>query len=724
MEVFMKKLMSLMFLMIFLAAGGSILHAEDGMWMPHQMKDLDLVKLGLRMNPDDLYKKDGTGLMSAIVHLGGGTGEFVSPEGLILTNHHVAFGALQRASTKESDYIKDGFLAGTRGQEIPAQGYIADVLLGYEDVTSIVNKRFSQSGTPLDRYNALENIKKKLIAEAEKAGPDIRAVFASMYSGNSYYLFRFKRLKDIRLVYAPPQDLGNFGGDIDNWMWPRHTCDFSFLRAYVSRNDIGAEYSEDNVPYRPKSFLTISTAGFKEGDFSFVMGYPGRTYRNYTAAEMANDIEYLRSRISLYKEIINFLEEKGRDDRDVEIKYASTIKGLNNGLKNYQGKIEGMEKIGLMDTKIREERAFTDWVRSSPDRLQAYGSVLARISDHVDEFVVHSKKSTLLNQLTSATYCSALLSQAHTIVRTALERQKPDMERESAYQERNLSYIRQGIQLADRRFDLDTDREFMIFRLRQMVSSSPKLLTTALLKLTEGDTPSHVTAFVDKLYSQTSLADTDTRLRLIDLSPDALKKIKDPLLDLAFSLEEELESLRIESRILTQKGFEAKRPYLQALLESRNERLAPDANSTIRFTYGFIKGYSPRDAVMYLPQTTLGGLLEKETGEFPFHVPSGLKTLYKNKDFGPYADKALNDIPACFLNTTMVTGGNSGSPTLDADGNQTGIIFDMTYESVTGDYLSTPELQRTISVDIRFVLFITDKFSGARHIIDELSIRN
>ncbi|MFH1944500.1 MAG: S46 family peptidase [Acidobacteriota bacterium] len=720
----MKKIQMMILLGAFLLSGGFFLQAEDGMWMPHQMKDLDLVKLGLRMNPADLYKKDGTGLMSAIVHLGGGTGEFVSPEGLILTNHHVAFGALQRASTEEADYIRDGFLANGRAEEIPAQGYIADVLLGYEDITQTVTGLLPSSGPPLERYEALESIKKDIIAEAEKAGADIRAVFASMYSGNRYYLFRFKRIKDIRLVYAPPLDLGNFGGDIDNWMWPRHTCDFSFLRAYVSRENIGSDYSPNNVPYTPKSFLTLSTAGFREGDFSFVMGYPGRTYRNYTAAEMRSDTKRLQSRILLYKETIDFLEDQGRDSRDVQIKYAGTINGLNNSLKNYQGKIEGMEKVGLMERKKMDEEAFLDWAGASADRKQAYGSVLSRISDHIDEYEVHSEKNTLLNQLTSASLGSALLSQAHTIVRTVLERSKPDREREAAYQERNLSSIRQGIRLADRRYDLNVDREFLKFRLNRILSSSPGILPSALQPMAGDDTGNKVAAFVDRLYSQTSLADTDTRLRLIDLSPAALREVKDPFLDLAFLLEKEMESLRTQSRILDQKEGDAKKPYLQALLESRNGRLAPDANSTIRYTYGFIRGYSPRDGVEYLPQTTLSGVMEKDTGEFPFNAPPLLRALHDNKDFGPYADKSLNDIPACFLNTTMVTGGSSGSPTLDADGNQIGIIFDMTYESVTGDYLSIPELQRTISVDIRFVLFVTEKFSGARHIIDELSIRN
>jgi len=247
--------------------------SDEGMWMPHQMKILDLEDQGLLMDPSDLYKEDGTGLMSAIVYLGGGTGEFVSKEGLILTNHHVAFGALQRASDQKHDYIQNGFMTDSREKEIPAQGYIADVLLGYQDITEEIQAVEKPGMSYRERYDAVDKIQKEIIQKAEEQGPDLRCRIASMYSGNKYYLFTFKRLKDIRLVYAPPRDLGNFGGDIDNWMWPRHTCDFSFLRAYVSEENVGTDYSPDNVPYQPKSIIKISLNGVAPDDFTFVMGY-------------------------------------------------------------------------------------------------------------------------------------------------------------------------------------------------------------------------------------------------------------------------------------------------------------------------------------------------------------------------------------------------------------------------------------------------------------------
>ncbi|UCC41132.1 MAG: S46 family peptidase [Candidatus Aminicenantes bacterium] len=694
--------------------------ADEGMWLPHQMKDLNLRKLGLQMNPEDLYKKDGTGLMSAVVYLGGGTGEFVSPDGLILTNHHVAFGALQRAATKEKDYIKDGFIAWTKKEEIPAKGYIADVLLGYEDVTDEILSTIKPDMTYRERYEAIDKARKKLISEAENAGKDLRATVTNMYSGNNYYLFRFKRIKDIRISYAPPRDLGNFGGDIDNWMWPRHTCDFTFLRAYVSKDNVGVDHSLENVPYKPKSIIKISTEGFKEGDFSFVMGYPGRTYRNYTLSELQFDIENLKKRMEEFKDIIAFFETAGKDKRDIQIKYASILNGLNNGLKNYQGKIEGMRKISLVEKKKVMEKDFLGWVDQDSERKKKYGDILKKIETFMKRYARYSLKNSSLSQIVSSYMGSTLLSQGYLVYRTAEERQKPDMEREPSYQERNFPLIKMRIQLAERGYDLKTDRAFLKHQMKKLFDLPEDQLPSAIKDLISKRSEKAVDDFVDSLYDQTSLAEPKKRLKLIGMEPDELLKLGDPILNLASELEKEMKALRDESKVLGQERLELKKVYENALIKQKKGRIAPDANSTIRFTYGFIKGYYPRDAVYYRPQTTLGGVIEKDTGKFPFNVPGKLKNLYKIKDFGPYIDKKLNDIPACFLNTTSVTGGNSGSPTLNAKGEQIGIIFDMTYESVTADYYIVPELQRTISVDIRYVLFITEKFSGAKHIIKEL----
>lgn len=717
----MKRFRSLV-LIILLFSLFLISPADEGMWLPHQMKALNLKALGLQMNPDDLYKTDGIGLMSAVVNLGGGTGEFVSHDGLILTNHHVAFGAIQRASTKEKDYIQHGFLARTWEDEIQAPAYTADVLLGYEDVTAKIQARIKPGMTYRQTYDAVEKTQKELIALAEKEGPDIRATVVGMYSGQQYFLFKFKRIKDVRLVYAPPQDLGNFGGEVDNWMWPRHTCDFTFLRAYVSKEGFGLDFSPTNVPYKPKSYLKISLEGLKEGDFTFVMGYPGRTYRNYTLSEVRFEKEIISRRMDLFKDIISFYENAGKGNREVEIKYASKLRGLLNGLKNYQGKLEGMEKVGLFARKESYEKDFQGWVGQSAEKEKMYGDSLSRVDAFMKRYAEFYWKNDFLSGLAGPMTGSNVLSQALTVYRTVEELQKPDKDRDPAYQERNLPYIKQGIQLAERGYDPATDRAFLKHLLRKMMSMPAAQVPAAFREVMSKRSEKAVEEFVDGLFDKTVLANPDKRLELIGLKPGALAKLDDPMITLAAALEKEIKVLREEGKAWSQERLDLRKMYEEALLKRSEGKFAPDANGTIRFTYGPVRGYSPKDAVYYLPLTTIKGVMEKKTNEFPFIVPEKFEALYQAKDFGRYADKALNDVVCCFLNTTNVTGGNSGSPTLNARGELVGIIFDMTYESVIGDYFIVPELQRSISVDIRYVLFITEKFSGASHIIKELGL--
>jgi Peptidase S46 len=706
----------LAFVLAFALAAG----ADDGMWMPHQMKTLDLKALGLEMDPGNLYKTDGTGLMSAVVNLGGGTGEFVSPGGLVLTNHHVAYGALQRASSKENDYIANGFLARTRAEEIPAQGYTVGVLLGYEDVTARVNAYFKPKMTPRQRYDAFEKAQKEIVAAAEKGGQDLRCTLASMYSGNAYYLFTFKQIRDVRLVFAPPQDLGNYGGETDNWMWPRHTCDFSFLRAYVAPDGTAADYSPSNVPYKPKVWVKVSLDGFKEGDFTFVMGYPGRTYRNYALAELKADQENMAGRIKDTQDLIAFYEGAGKDDKEVEIRYAGLVKGLYNGLKNRQGKLEGFVKYDLVAKKAAQEKALLDWIAADPARAKKYGAAPAALEAFLARQKAFGARAELLNGVLGG---STVLSQAYTIVRAVPELQKPDKDREQAYQERNVPRIKQAIQLAERGYVFATDRELMKWTMKRLRAAHPDSSTwPASLRALAAGTDDEVAARIDSWYAKTSLGDPSRRLTLFGLKPAELGAIDDPFLKLAAAMETELQALREESKGMGREGADLKMGYEAAILEMKKGAYAPDANGTIRFTYGPVMGYQPRDAVWYQPQTTVKGVLEKDTGVFPFNVPDKIKDLWRAKDFGPYADARLGDVPACFLNTTNVTGGNSGSPTFNAKGEQIGIIFDMTYESVIGDYYVIPELQRSISVDLRYVLWVTDKFSGATHIVREMGL--
>jgi len=618
------------------------------------------------------------------------------------------------------DYINSGFLSMTRGEEIPAQGYQAGVLLGYEDVTARVNAYFKRGMTPRERYDAYDKAQKEIIAQGEKVGKDLRCTLAAMYSGNSYYLYTFKQIRDVRLVYAPPQDLGNFGGETDNWMWPRHTCDFSFLRAYVAPDGTAADFSPVNVPYKPKVWLKASLEGFKEGDFTFVMGYPGRTYRNYALHELKTDAENMARRIKDTQDIIRFYEEAGRADKEVEIRYAAQVKGLYNGLKNMQGKLEGFQKYDLIGKKGIQEKALLAWINADPIRAKKYGGAPAALEAFLARQKAFGSRTEILNGVLSG---STILSQAYNILRAVDELQKPDKDREQAYQERNLPRLKQGIQLAERGYVFATDKELLKWTIKRLRASHPdEAKWPASLKDLTAGSEAEVASRVDGMYARTALGDPAKRLELLGLKPAQLAAYDDPFFGLAAGMEKELKVVREESKGMGREGADLKMAYESAILEMKEGTYPPDANGTIRFTYGPVMGYQPRDAVTFLPQTTIKGVIEKDTGELPFKVPPKIKDLWKAKDFGPYVDARLGDVPACFLNTTNVTGGNSGSPTFNAKGEQIGIIFDMTYESVIGDYYIIPELQRSISVDIRYVLFVTEKFSGAKHIIKEMGL--
>jgi len=705
-------------MIVFLAWPGA---AEDGMWLPHQIKHLNLNSMGLKIPVEKIYNEDGVGLIDAVVLVRGGTGSFVSKKGLILTNHHVAFGALQQASDKEHDYINHGFLAQTPAEEIPAPSYYIDVFLGYEDVTSYVLKQIKPYMTAEQRVKTLEHIEKKLAAKAEKKGKDLYCRVSSMYSGNRYYLFRYKRLQDVRIVYAPPQSIGNYGGEIDNWMWPRHTGDFSFLRAYVSKENVGVPYSPDNVPYQPSAILKVSSDGVKPGDFNFVLGYPGTTYRKYTLSELEFDIQRMKQRIDTYKDIINFLEEAGKNDRSIQIKYASQIRGLDNGLKNRIATLDGIQKQSIIERKKDFEEKFSQWVEQGTPEKKKYGTALTEMENFILENRDFYQKYQRFSDLTYRYVGPALLVQAHLVYRTVTEKQKPDIKREENFQEKDFPDIKNRIKDAEKSYHLETDKAYFKFLLNRMLTVDKAWVPGVFLPvLQEGE--AGIEKYVDGLYTTRILTDPEKRLELLQLKPSALLGLNDPMINLAAELEKELSILREKEKAIKQQREDLRKVYVAGLLEMYQGKIAPDANSSVRFAYGLVKGYQPRDGVTYLPRTTLTGVMEKETGTFPFEVPAKLKELYQARDFGGYMDKDLEEMVVCFLNVTDATGGNSGSPVLDANGEIVGLLFDGVYESVAGDYLVVPEFQREINVDIRYVLFVTEKFSGAHYLLKEMEL--
>jgi hypothetical protein len=713
-----SKYLLLVLVILFLTWFGT---AEEGMWLPHQVKYLDLNSNGLKIPPGKIYNEDGVGLINAVVRVRGATGSFVSKKGLILTNHHVAFGALQQASDKEHDYITHGFLARTIAEEIPAPSYYVSVFLGYEDVTTSVLKHIKPHMTAEQKTKILESVKKKLAAKAEKKGKDLYCTVSSIYSGNQYYLFRYKRLQDVRIVYAPPQSIGNYGGEIDNWMWPRHTGDFSFLRAYVSKDNVGVPYSPDNVPFQPASILNISIHGVKPGDFTFVMGYPGETYCRYTLSELQFDIEQMKQRIDTYKDIIDFLEEAGKNDRSIQIKYASQIRGLSNGFKNRIASLAGFQKQSIIERKKNFEEKFLKWLEQGAQEKKKYGTALSEMENFIRENRDFYRKYQRFYALTSRSQGPALLVQAHLVYRTITEKQKPDIKREENFQEKDLPNIKNRIKDAERSYSLETDKVYFRHLLNRMLTVDKAQVPQVFLPVLQMGEDG-IEKYVDRLYTTHILTDPEKRLNLLQLKPSALLEINDPMINLAAALEKELSALRERKKTIDQQREDLRKIYNAGLLEMYQGKIAADANSSIRLTYGPIKGYQPRDGVTYLPFTTLTGVMEKETGAFPFEVPAKLKELYQARDFGKYIDKNLDDMALCFLNTIGASGGSSGSPVLDANGEIVGLLFDGVYETVVGDYFVVPEFQREINVDIRYVLFITEKFSGAHHLLKEMGL--
>ncbi len=695
--------------------------ADEGMWLLDQLKDLpwkELQQRGLQLSPDQISK-----LKDAVVIIDGGTGEIVSPNGLVLTNHHVAFGAIQRASTPEKNYIKEGFIARSLEEEIPIPGYEVTFTVDFKDVTKEVLEVVKEGMTPLERFKAIEHRKSELEDQAEKEHKNIEASVVEMFSGMKYYLFLYKRYKDVRLVYAPPASIGNYGGDIDNWMWPRHTGDFSFFRVYADKDGNPVEYSEKNVPLKTRVFLPISTAGVKKGDFTFIMGYPGRTYRYRSSysIEYHEKINY-PFQIDLYQSAINTLEAVAKKDPAVAIKVSGFIKGLNNGLKNNQGMLDGFKKLKLLEKKKQTEKEFLAYLDQHPDLKAKYGEVLEKIGKLYADLKTYADKSNYLR----AIMFSQLPSTVYSAYRYAIEKEKKESERDPAYSEKNMERRLRYLEIRNAMYVPSADRALLKVFLKKALRLPPNQRISFVDEIVQGKSGAEaekaIDQFVDNLFDQSQFKDLKSAVPLFKKSKKELDEIQDPMIEFARKLNKEL--LPLEEK---NKEFEAqisllRQKLIRGIYEWKGGLLYPDANRTLRFTYGDVRGYTPRDAVIYLPKTSLKGVVEKYTGKEPFDAPEKLLQLYQQRDFGSWIDPELNDVAVDFLHTTDITGGNSGSPVLNGKGELIGVAFDGNYEAMTSDYQFNNDITRTISVDSRYILFILDKFSDFQNLIKELKL--
>ncbi len=713
---------------VFLAAAMTPItsQADEGMWLLHTIKNCPIESWrarGLELDIKDIYDPKKPDIADAVIRLGGGSASFVSFDGLIITNHHVAFGALQRQSSAETNYMQEGFLARSKEEEIPAPGYQAFVTIDVKDVTKEVLGTVNDDMSDKERYDAIEEQNKKIVKKAEK-GKDLRAEVRSFYGGMQYLLFTYFEIKDIRIVYAPPGTIGNYGGEVDNWMWPRHTGDFSFLRAYVGPDGKSAEHSEENVPYRPKKYLTISTAPLEENDITMVIGYPGRTlrYRSSYSIDHAISRNY-PSRIKHFADIIDILEEESEKDEGVSVKLAGMLRSLENAYKNNKGMLEGLKKAKLLQKKQKEEKALRRFLEANPDLEEKYGSVLSDIGAQYDDYLTYWEKSSTLYWML---FGPAMLQSAHTVYRWSVEQEKDDMKRDPGYMERDRANQERGLRMADMRYAEQADKRVLKY-LMLLASELPRgeritAVTEVCGGLTGEAAEKKIDEFIDGLYDGTKVTDSETRMKMFEMRKDELLEMDDPMIRFAAKLEGDRKIMEEKTEAFAG-ALQKLRPRLMELRKAYGgDLIYPDANSTKRLSIGEVKGYSPGDAVHYDPITTLTGVIEKYTGEDPFDFPEEIIAMYESKDLGKHIDPKSGDVPVCFLTTNDVTGGNSGSPILNGRGEIIGLVFDGNYESISADYQFIPKLTRTINVDSRYVLFVLKKYANATELLGELTV--
>jgi len=695
------------------------LPADEGMWPLSELPRLNLQEKGLRLDPALIYDPARQSLLYAVVEVGA-TGSFISPDGLIITNHHVAFGSVVAASTPEKDYLKSGFLARTRAEEIPATGRTARITESFRDVSAEVLGAVKRNMSYADRTRAIEQQIKKIIARAEKENPGKRAEVAEMFPGKTYWLFLYTVLRDIRLVYVPPLAIGNFGGEDDNWMWPRHTGDFTLMRAYVAPDGKPAEYSEKNVPYKPRTYLKVNPYGAREGDFVFLLGYPGRTYRHLPASYIAYEQNVRMPAVAdWYEWQIKLMEEMGKNSREIALKHDARIKGLANTMKNYRGKLAGLRRLNYLAQKRQEEAALQEFIQADPGRRAAYGQVMAGLEKIYGDLGLEYPRVFVLDNLRRSVI---LFQNALTVLEAAIERQKPDLERNVAYMDRNFNQTRQRLALSLRtNFYLPTDRAIFKELLAQALALPEAQKIEGLEKLV---TPgSSLEAVVDNLFNTTRMHDPEFVRSLWDKKPDEIKQMADPLLQLALALYPEYKKMEEINRARKGQLDELQAKLVDVRQEFLGKQFIPDANSTLRLTYGRVEGYEPRDAIYYRPFTTVQGILEKTTGQEPFNTPPALLQLISQKNFDRFINPDLDTIPVCLLYSTDTTGGNSGSPIIDADGHLVGVNFDRAWEATINDFTWSHKFSRSIGVDIRYILWILKEFAGAGHLLEEIGLK-
>ncbi len=689
--------------------------ADEGQWQPHQLPQLkaELKRVGIEIPAEklaDLSKHP----MSAIVSLGGCSAAFVSNAGLVVTNHHCAYGAVQRNSTPEHNYITDGFLARTRTAELPGGPnslvYVTDKV---ENVSERVLKGLTASMSGRARHEAVEKRIKDLIAECE-TDKMYRCSVPAFHRGLEYYRIRQMMIRDVRLVYAPSDKIGNFGGDIDNYEWPRHTGDYSFLRAYVGKDGRPADPSPDNVPYQSKDFLVVSAEGIKAGDGILLAGYPGRTSRY----KLPSEIRYARDaafplKVAELQADLAVMADATHGDAAAQVRYASVVKSINNVLKKTQGLLDGFARKDIAAIKDVQDAQFRAWYAKQPN---VSPTLLAELDAAIASDMALSYEEFAWSVATN----SDLLKSAVSLYRYAQEGKKPDAERESGYQQRDLAFIKARLARLEQSYVNKVDQARFEAGLKRYAALAAKSHPQGLDALLPA--PNAVAA----LYTKTQLADTAKRLAWLEKDQAAFGQSDDAFVQLAITLQPVAAALE-ERRKEIDGNLERVIPqYMQAVIawkQSQGKPVYPDANGTLRVTYGTVAPYSPRDGISKGPFTTVEGIVEKVTGKAPFEAPQGLLDAVREKRYGQFRDPVLGTVPVNFLTSADTTGGNSGSAVMNKRGELIGLNFDSTYESITKDWYFDTAITRAIHLDIRYMLWVMKEVDHADNLLAEMTIK-
>ena len=690
-------------------------HADEGMWLPSLISQRieDMQAKGFRLTAEDIYSINRASLKDAVVLFGRGcTGELISDEGLLLTNHHCGYSQIQKHSSVEHDYLRDGFWAMNRDEELPNEGLTVSFLERMEDVTDAVLQGYSPEMTETQRDSVVKANSGKLVEKATASGNGLRATVEALYYGNQYFLFLYREYSDVRLVGAPPSSIGKFGGDTDNWMWPRHTGDFSIFRIYADKDNNPAPYSEENVPYRPKMHFRISLDGVEEGDFTFVYGFPGRT-QEYLMSEGVRYISEVSDphKIALRTMRLDIQKKYMDAGQAVRIQYSSKNAGVANSWKKWQGEMRGIRKMGTVGKKREYEKAFKEW---------AHGTEYEGVVERLDSLY------GLLEPYSYATDYYGETAYSVELVRFALGYNKKLTESMLSSSTDRIAELRKEMKKMAADFYKDyfipIDKESFVavmdaFDRNVTDDFKPEYFKESLSRY------GTMEAWADSLWNSSVFADS---LKLKEATDSLRLLSEDPAVKFGDAFDDWYKKeIRPVTRRLNSEITLLNRDYMRGQMEFSPDRVFyPDANLTLRMAYGSVQGYSPADGIYYEPSSTLEGIMEKDNPEiFDYNIPQRLREIHATKDYGPYAvtdSKGNTTVPVCFIATNHTSGGNSGSPVINADGNLIGINFDRVWEGTMSDIVFDPDLCRNISLDIRYVLFIIDKVAGAGHLLEEM----